>query len=112
MNKRHGLTLSGLTFWLFAEALFNKLNKIHHHQHQIHSDVRKLMAKVSIEQDDLDEIADTVSGVADSLQAVLDSETPLDPADESSLQAAVAKLQAVGPKVAPPADGGGETPTT
>lgn len=62
------------------------------------------MALVSIEQDDLDSIAGDVSDVADSLQEIIDSETPLDPADETALKAAVDKLKNVGPKVTPAPD--------
>ena len=63
------------------------------------------MALVAIEQSDLDAIAVTIEQVADTLQAVLDSDTPLAPADESGVQDALRKLQAVGPRVpdnAPP----------
>lgn len=64
-----------------------------------------IMALVAIEQGDLDSIATTIVQVADTLQAVLDSDTPLAPADESGVQDALTKLRAVGPKVptdAPP----------
>jgi hypothetical protein len=63
------------------------------------------MALVAIEQGDLDSIAVTISQVAETLQAVLDSDTPLSPADESGVQEALTKLKAVGPRVpenAPP----------
>ena len=59
----------------------------------------QLMGLVSINQDRLDEVATTVSEVADSLQEVIDNDNELDPADESALNAAVEKLQSVGPKV-------------
>lgn len=75
------------------------------------------MALVSIEQGDLDTIASTVSSTADTIEtvktdlaAILASETTLDPADETALQAAVTKLTAAGtdlqsldPNSAPPA---------
>jgi hypothetical protein len=96
VNRKHGhgLTLSAVTFWLFAEALFAFLL-------QIKRKLDNVMALVSIEQTELDSIASEVSDVADSLQAVLDSETPLDPADETALKAAVEKLSGVGVKAAP-----------
>jgi hypothetical protein len=61
------------------------------------------MALVSIEQDVLDSVATDVSDTADILQGILDSETPLDPADVTSLTAAVAKLKGVGVVVPVPA---------
>lgn len=101
MNKRHHpLTLSSTTLWLLAEALFAAL-------HRINKKLEFIMALVSIEQDDLDSIANTVSTVADDLQAVLDSETPLSPADETALNAAVAKLQALDTTPAAPAPDAG-----
>lgn len=60
------------------------------------------MALVSIEQDVLDGIATDVSDTADVLQGILDSETPLDPADVTALEGAVAKLKGVGPQVPTP----------
>jgi hypothetical protein len=69
----------------------------------IHRDTRRserrIMALVSIEQSDLDDIATTVSETADILQGILDSDTPTPPADETAIRAAVTKLQGVGPKV-------------
>ena len=70
-------------------------------QAEINHKLGVIMALVSIEQSDLDDIATTVSDVADALQAVIDNPNPLAPADESALQAAVVKLQGVGPKTAP-----------
>jgi hypothetical protein len=89
-NRRRGLNLSAVTFWLFAEAVFFSL-------HELSRKLDDLMALVSVEQSDLDSIAQTVSDVADSLQAIIDNPNPLDPADETALNAAVAKLQSVGP---------------
>ena len=63
------------------------------------------MALVAIEQSDLDSIAVTIVQVADTLQAVLDSDEDLGPADQRGIQDAVTKLKAVGPRVptdAPP----------
>lgn len=63
------------------------------------------MALVAIEQADLDAIAVTIVQVAEGLQAVLDSEEDLGPADKSSIEDALTKLKAVGPRVptdAPP----------
>lgn len=57
------------------------------------------MALVAIEQGDLDAIAVTIVQVAETLQAVLDSDTPLAPADEAGVQEALTKLKAVGPRV-------------
>lgn len=75
------------------------------------------MALVAIEQGDLDAIAVTIVQVAEVLQGVLDSDTPLAPADESGVQDALTKLKAVGPRVPtdappvnPPADPTDETP--
>ena len=79
--------------WLFGPVIA-QLNRIE-------QKVDKLMALVSIQQEDLDSIAATVSEVADSLQAILDSDTPTPPADETALRAAVDKLKTVGPKATP-----------
>lgn len=58
-----------------------------------------IMGLVAIEQGDLDSIAVTITQAADTLQAVLDSEAPLDPADEAGVQDALTKLKSVGPRV-------------
>lgn len=63
-----------------------------------------IMAEVRIEQSVLEDIATDVSDTADLLQGVLDSDTPLEEADVTSLNAAVEKLRGVGVKV--PTDGG------
>lgn len=71
------------------------------------------MALVAIEQGDLDAIATTITQAAETLQAVLDSETPLAPADEAGVQDALTKLKAVGPRVptdAPPVNPPVDTP--
>lgn len=77
-----------------------------------------IMGLVAIEQGDLDAIAVTITQVAETLQAVLDSDTPLSPADESGVQSALTKLQAVGPRVptdapsVPASEDPGNTPAT
>lgn len=97
VKQKHALSFSRVVIWLFGEALYLQLSRIN----------RKLdiiMALVSIEQSDLDDIASTVSDVADTLQGILDSDTPTPPADETALRAAVEKLQNVGPKTQVVAD--------
>jgi hypothetical protein len=75
--------------------------RLENNQAETNRKLDHIMALVSIEQSDLDDIATTVSDTADILQGILDSDTPTPPADETALRAAVAKLQGVGPKVAP-----------
>lgn len=84
-------------------AIDARLASIEHQQGEI-------MALVSIEQTDLDTIASTVSGVADDLKTIIDNANPLAPADETALNAAVAKLQALDVVPAPVEEPPVETP--
>lgn len=61
----------------------------------------RIMALVSIEQSELDNIAATVSTVADDLKVIIANPNPLAPADETALLAAVDKLQALDVKPTP-----------
>lgn len=93
MTKGEGVAFCCIFTLLVAQWiwLYKQLDRIFWKQEMI-------MALVSIEQQDLDDIATTVSDTADILQGILDSDTPTPPADETALREAVAKLQAVGPK--------------
>jgi hypothetical protein len=77
-----------------------KLDEILAGQRHINRKLDRIMALVSIEQGDLDQFASTLSTIGDDLAAIIAAGN-LQPADESALQAAVAKVQALDVPAAP-----------
>ena len=78
------MTLSSVTFWLFAEALFGFL-------FQIERKLDEIMAEVKIDQAVLDADGQKLTQVATDLQSLLASGN-LSEADQTTLQAGIDAL--------------------
>jgi hypothetical protein len=83
-HRHHGMTLSSVTFYLFAEALFEFL-------FHIERKLDRIMAEVKIDQAVLDADGDKLSSLADDLATLIASGN-LSDADQSTLQAGIDKL--------------------
>lgn len=88
------------------------LGRINDRLNHITNRLGRLMALVSIEQEELDRIGGVVSTVADDLKFIIENPNPLAPADEAVLLAAVDKLQALDVKPTPPVEPPVPEPTT
>lgn len=92
----HGLSLSAVTFWLFAEALFAFL-------FEIKRKLENIMAQVTIDQAVLDADGQALTTVAADLQTLLASGS-LSPADQTTLQNGIDAITALDTlNVTPPA---------
>jgi hypothetical protein len=92
----HGLTLSSVTFWLFAEALFAVL-------FEIKRELGRIMSDVKIAQETLDADGDALTTLAADLQQIIDSGN-LSAADQTKLQNGISALTALDTlNVTPPA---------
>jgi hypothetical protein len=95
-KRGHGLSLSAVTFWLFAEALFTVL-------FDIKRKLEKIMALVQIDQSVLDADGQTLTTVAADLQTLLASGN-LPAADQTTLQNGINAIVALDTlNVTPPA---------
>lgn len=88
------MTLSSVTFYLFAEALFSFL-------FQIKRKLDEIMAEVKIDQAVLDADGQKLSSVADDLQTLITNGN-LSEADQSTLQAGIDKLTSLDTVVVTP----------
>lgn len=98
-KRGHGLSLSAVTFWLFAEALFAFL-------FDIKRKLEKIMALVQIDQSVLDADGQALTTVAaDLAQIIANGNLPV--ADQTTLQNGIDAITALDTlNVTPPAPTG------